>query len=343
MNPRINQLVRTLLQKDSLAECSLPELQQFAERHPYFGAAQLLLTKKMQTESAEGYQEQLQKTLLFFHNPGWVDQLLNDTGNATVIKAKKEEEAVETADPVPALVNETAVTAANPPEIATNITQPEPEAETEEIPMPVEVATEPVAETAVRETVTEAETLDQPTTPGPAPALSAVELAEAGAATTGTAPTETTEVPDTIAKNDLPGDASSLPSPVKAPKEELLFEPFHTVDYFASQGIRIREEEKPADKFGQQLRSFTEWLKTLKKVPVSEIAKTAEPASEKKVVEMAESSIVDREVVTEAMAEVWEKQGNAAKAIAIYSKLSLLEPAKSTYFAAKIEDLKKQS
>jgi hypothetical protein len=46
-------------------------------------------------------------------------------------------------------------------------------------------------------------------------------------------------------------------------------------------------------------------------------------------------------VVTEAMAEVWEKQGNKEKAVAIYTKLSLLDPSKSVYFAAKIEELKK--
>ena len=40
------------------------------------------------------------------------------------------------------------------------------------------------------------------------------------------------------------------------------------------------------------------------------------------------------------MAEVWEKQGNPEKAIDIYNKLSLLEPSKSTYFAAKIEEIK---
>jgi len=45
-------------------------------------------------------------------------------------------------------------------------------------------------------------------------------------------------------------------------------------------------------------------------------------------------------VVTEAMAEVWEKQGNAVKAQELYEKLSLLDPAKSAYFAAKIEHLK---
>jgi hypothetical protein len=44
--------------------------------------------------------------------------------------------------------------------------------------------------------------------------------------------------------------------------------------------------------------------------------------------------------VTEAMAEVWEKQGNTIKALELYEKLSLLDPSKSSYFAAKIEHLK---
>jgi hypothetical protein len=40
------------------------------------------------------------------------------------------------------------------------------------------------------------------------------------------------------------------------------------------------------------------------------------------------------------MAEVWVKQGNKDKAIEIYNKLSLLNPAKSAYFASLSEQLK---
>jgi hypothetical protein len=47
-------------------------------------------------------------------------------------------------------------------------------------------------------------------------------------------------------------------------------------------------------------------------------------------------------VVTEAMAEVWEKQGNSRTAIALYSKLSFIFPEKSVYFASRIEQLKKR-
>ena len=40
------------------------------------------------------------------------------------------------------------------------------------------------------------------------------------------------------------------------------------------------------------------------------------------------------------MAEVYIQQGKKEKARDIYQKLSLLNPAKSTYFAAKLENLK---
>ena len=128
--------------------------------------------------------------------------------------------------------------------------------------------------------------------------------------------------------------------PIDLSKTELTFEPYHTIDYFASQGIKPKEEEKPKDSFTKQLKSFTEWLKVMKRLPVSEITADISPADEKKVEKMAETSINDREVVTETMAEVWEKQGNAQKATEIYRKLSLLNPGKSSYFAAKIEQLK---
>lgn len=124
------------------------------------------------------------------------------------------------------------------------------------------------------------------------------------------------------------------------PTDTLSFEPYHTVDYFASQGIRFRDEPVTADKFSVQLRSFTDWLKTMKRLPVSEVGAQTTATEEKKVVQMAETSIVPREILTETMAEVWEKQGDHARAARIYEKLSLLDPGKSAYFAAKIENLK---
>ena len=129
--------------------------------------------------------------------------------------------------------------------------------------------------------------------------------------------------------------------PIDPSKAELKFEPYHTVDYFASQGIKYKEEEKPKDKFGQQLKSFTEWLKLLKQAPVSAVVQNIPAHSEQKVEQLAGQSLEEREIITETMAEVWIKQGNKTKATDIYNKLSLLDPSKRPYFAAKIEELNK--
>lgn len=131
----------------------------------------------------------------------------------------------------------------------------------------------------------------------------------------------------------------NLPA-TKASEGELVFEPFHTVDYFASQGIKISAEELPKDRLGKQLRSFTDWLKIMKRLPAAELAHSAQSAAEKNVENLASHSVEESSVITEAMAEVWIKQGNHQKAIETYNKLSLLDPSKKAYFAAKIENLK---
>ncbi len=131
-------------------------------------------------------------------------------------------------------------------------------------------------------------------------------------------------------------------TPVAADAElPMSFEPYHLVDYFASQGIKIESEILNEDKLGKKLKSFTDWLKLMKKLPETDKLNTFDSGSELKVIALAQHSLEAREIVTESMAAVWEKQGNAIKAIETYEKLSLLDPAKFTYFATKIEHLKK--
>jgi len=126
--------------------------------------------------------------------------------------------------------------------------------------------------------------------------------------------------------------------PAHATIEDMpLFEPLHATDYFASQGIKLSEDMQPNDKLGQQLKSFTSWLKTMKKVHTGNLP--ASVAVEIAVQSQAEKSNIEEEVVTEAMAEAYIQQGKRAKAADIYSKLSLLNPSKTAYFAAKIESL----
>jgi hypothetical protein len=138
-------------------------------------------------------------------------------------------------------------------------------------------------------------------------------------------------------------EVQAFPEQGAVSSEQLVFEPFHTVDYFASLGIKLSQEEATKDRMGKQLKSFTEWLKTMKRLPGPGLEKKMSGDSEQKVENMAADSVQSADIVTEAMAEVWVKQGNAAKAIEVYSKLSLQNPSKSLYFAAKIDLLEKQN
>ena len=145
-------------------------------------------------------------------------------------------------------------------------------------------------------------------------------------------------------EKSAPTPARELPAIEQAEtdNEPLVFEPYYTVDYFASQGIKTIVEEKPKDRLGQQLKSFTEWLKTIRHMPPQQIAAmNTDGGSEEKVVQLATHSLDEENVDTEAMAEVWIKQAQPEKAIKIYEKLSLLNPSKSSYFAVLIEKLKR--
>lgn len=128
--------------------------------------------------------------------------------------------------------------------------------------------------------------------------------------------------------------------PVAADTElKIETEPYHTVDYFASQGIKV-DLTQPQDKLGSQLRKFTDWLKQMKNVKTESADLGTDPEVENMIQGIAKSSNETKEIVTETMADVLVKQGKTDKAIQLYIKLSFLNPDKSAYFAAKIEQLK---
>ncbi|HLZ86586.1 MAG TPA: hypothetical protein VKQ52_05085, partial [Puia sp.] len=138
------------------------------------------------------------------------------------------------------------------------------------------------------------------------------------------------------------GDAAVLqPEPVTQPVAEpsFVFEPYHTIDYFASQGIKLTLDENPSDPLGKQLKSFTDWLKSMRRLPQKDREVIPDRVLEQTVQNFAAHSIEGKEVVTETMAEVLAKQGMREKARVVYEKLSLLNPDKRAYFATKIEQL----
>lgn len=159
-------------------------------------------------------------------------------------------------------------------------------------------------------------------------------------------------------------------------EEELLIVPASADDYFLQQGIHVSSElpeiddpstgaqtEEEKEKALMVVMSFAEWLKHIsshnKKAKEEEADKKAlkamwqqqklaaaieEESDEipEQVFEMAVNSISRKdELVSESLAEVYAKQGKKEKAMEMYQKLSLLNPEKNTYFAAKIENLQK--
>ena len=140
-------------------------------------------------------------------------------------------------------------------------------------------------------------------------------------------------------EESIPFEPEIQPSTINEEEEPMAFEPLHTVDYFASQGIKINEESLMNDKLGNQVKSFTAWLKSMKKLHPGKLPEQNE-VIEKIIQSSAEESNADADVLTEAMAEVLIKQDKREKAVAMYQKLSLMNPSKSAYFAAKIESIK---
>jgi|SRR5690625_4750828 len=119
------------------------------------------------------------------------------------------------------------------------------------------------------------------------------------------------------------------------------FQPLYTEDYFAYTRTSLPEHienEKPPTM--EQVKSFTGWLKMMKKptgVEEPETEETSFPLDQKD-----NQSREEEHVITESMAEIWVKNKQFGKAIEIYEKLILLNPEKRSYFANKISALKEQ-
>ena len=173
-----------------------------------------------------------------------------------------------------------------------------------------------------------------------APEESIIEVTDTEEIVEGTN-TENTETEKDEAQQKLVSVLDAQLADFKKPVTEatelvIATEPYHTVDYFASQGIKADQN----DKFTRRVKKFTDWLKDMKTVPTAKINLKGDAESEIKVMETANASNETAEIITESMAEVLVKQGKKDGAVELYEKLSLLHPEKNAYFAAKISQLK---
>jgi len=284
---------------------------QIAEAHPYFSVAQFYLLLQTDKESSN-YSKQAAKTSLLFNNPFWLQFQLGDTLPDN------------TNEDIASLSN---ITISEKIELVNAI----PIEQKNDFPEIIQVEkqeAEITPEIELNDTDQSLEIINKPE------------------------PTSHFNEGITPLENDIEQEDDSLSDQRISPfnfkfnlntsevtEDKITFEPLHTSDYFASLGIKLSGKILHSDKLGKQMKSFTEWLKEMKKLQPEQLPLQSEQA-DLTIQKLAEASNLGGEVETEAMAEVLIQQGKKQKALNVYKKLSLLDPSKSAYFAAKIDQLK---
>ena len=320
---------RLLQQPSLLKETSLAELEQLAYQFPWFGTVHFLVAAKQQLNGAAEADKLVQKAAAYSTKPLWFrNRYQLFTGaltSSTPLQHKPDStdetdaafdayaviEAEDIREKIDFVADETAFDAAFAAGVATEL-EAAKELQAAEMEAAAEAMIEADAEREVADFIHKTD----------------IELAADAA------------IEADAAKEALL-NTSKVGITTDAPKDEALFtfEPFYAVDYFASQGIKLQEDKLGNDQLGKQVKSFTQWLRSMKKIYVEE-KKELDTREEQKVLDKASASNQQTDVVTETMAEVLAKQGKNAQAIDLYRKLSLLHPEKSVYFASRIEELK---
>lgn len=337
MNKESENALQLLTGKQTFGEVSPEELQQLADAHPYFAAAQLLLTQKMKQVQSGNLSGQLQKTALYFPNELWLCYLLTENKEEAIQPAATPDEQtgdishgfIRIAGSKKLLGNELPGTEASGPVVIPEDNRAEKEAEqvsetedTNLITLPAEQILEDIPVTGNISDEPEEAPLDDE------------ELQE-----------QSEELPLESASQKisslLSGQAKEFQKPVAGDAElpAVAPEPLHTIDYFASQGIRL-DPKREENTFDKKVHKFTDWLRQMKRINPQPVDLGTQTEEEQYVANIADSSNHIKKILTESMAEVLLKQGKRDKAIEIYQKLSLLNPDKSIYFAALIQNIK---
>lgn len=372
-------ILQHLFQVSSLDELSRQRLESFVEEYPSFGIGHYLLSRKLKAEGSDHYGAETQKTSLYFTNPFWLQWQLDHVALDGGHVERPAPAALAADEPLPAApvaaleaspaepfeappAEEPVFAAASVVSVAEeSIGLPEgddlAEALTEEQPCEPSAADELLRRIeeakGLRDTLNKINTefevetaaagesapAEEPAAEEPIHDVEAPYVLDESAQVqplVESEPIQDEEAPFVLDEPDAVVEAAVAAEP---PDSGLVFEPYHTIDYFASQGIKLTLEENPKDKLGKQLKSFTEWLKGMRRLPQKHKEVIPDRVAEEAVQNIAAHSIESKDVVTETMAEVLAMQGMRERARGVYEKLSLLNPGKRAYFAAKIEQL----
>lgn len=346
MNKYETKALQLLTGKATLNDVAVEELQQLTTTYPYFSAAHLLLCKKMQETAHPLLQQQLYKTALYFPDEQWLRYLMLETETSESIdftdkseeivdeesikKEAKPNDVVVADDTEKVVTNEDEFTATvvedvtEKDAIKNEQKQTEVTSDTEDknlITLPVETVVEELPSPFDVQAEPEELPLDEE------------ELKEQ------TEPLPIEESNQKIASL-LSEQAEEFNKPVAEEAEiKIETEPLHSVDYFASQGIKI-DEKREENLLDKKVHKFTDWLRQMKRINPQPVDLGTDSEEESFVANIAASSNQTKEIITESMAEVLVKQNKKDKALQIYEKLSLLYPLKNAYFAAKIQQIK---
>jgi len=312
-----NQLIAQLTGKAGLADTQSEDWIKLTRQYPAFNLGYYFLSKTyLKDQNNSSTQLPLQASqltaALHFNDIRWLDYLLKSddiTSHTTGNQASQAQAILASAQAA---------------------TEPATVARQDQAPVPV------FQENAASGDIAALNEGSVPVEPGdPAPAAPAAPAVPVIAV----APEQTAPENDRLSQV-LSQQLADFKRPVaKDAKLEVERDPLYKTDYFASQGIAVVKNLQ-ADGLDKKVRRFTDWLKEMKQqtptnAGVPQLNTT--PEEEAAAAQKAASSLKNEPILTESMAEVLVSQGKTDQAKAVYKKLSLLYPEKTTYFASKID------
>jgi hypothetical protein len=318
-------------------------LTKLANNYPYFAPVQMLLSAKLKDSNSQEFIKQAQKTSLYFTNPYWLHFLLQEKNAKPEIKEESPSYLeyqlgnsttfVQELPEIEPVIIDKVVENHLPNtenELSGNISIPTVELVKE---MMRGIDKQVLSDVFIDDNIEDE--IEQPIFDESEESSSILAQMEPYNEETAT------DLSNSKISNLLSSQLADFKKPVNQEAElEISKEPMHTIDYFASQGIKIDLSKIPQDKLTTHLRKFTEWLKYMKSDNPNPIDLGTNQDLEEAVEIIAKTSNEEKEIVTETMADVLQKQGHLDKAIQLYIKLSFINPEKSAYFASKIQHLK---
>jgi len=299
------QVLEYIRQPIKLQADSASDLRELCHRYPYFQGAYVLLARALHLGNDMGFDQALKEAAVHSPDRSRLFEMIHTPAIAWVEEVRQEDDILT---PKPQIEERIMVPVA-----------PLPEPEVREVLFVDQLAVErPLVEHGLQD-IEEADIK----TSHSEPVLSEQEIF-----------TQILTYPEIISSEE----ASKVAVSTQEAGEErhTFFEWLQLVSQPGKNAEHVEVDARPARRSKTEL--IEQFILTEPKISRPEKATFFSPVS------MAKRSVEDRqEIVSETLAQVFESQGNIEKAIQIYQKLCLQEPAKISYFAALIEKLENQA